>query len=134
PWVDPAALAAAMNGHQLPGVRFEPTEFTPSASPSVPEPRFAGLAVPGVRIVVVDPAAVEPVALGVHLLAELSGQAAAVGQGPIIDRPEMLDLLAGTDRLRRGLAEGRGPGDLVAEWSSEVAAFDELRRPYLLYD
>lgn len=134
PWVDGPALAEAMNGRGLPGVRFEPTEFTAVASPSVPDPPYAGVAVPGIRIVVLDLDTVRPVALGVHLLAELSTQARSAGQATVVDRPEMLDLLAGTDQLRLGLAAGRPAEELVAGWGPELAAFDQLRTPYLLYD
>jgi len=43
------------------------------------------------------------------------------------------DRLAGTDRLRQGLDDGLGMQELTAAWSAEVAAFERLRAPYLLY-
>ncbi|MEM9612303.1 MAG: DUF1343 domain-containing protein [Actinomycetota bacterium] len=133
PWVDGEALAAELNGRALPGVRFEPTFFTPVASEAVPAPPFADQSVPGVRIVIVEPAAVRPVAIGVHVLDALRRQSVAGADGEIIDRPEMLDLLAGTDRLRLGLQAGTPAAELVASWEADIAGFDALRAPYLLY-
>ena len=48
PWLDGDALAQAMNGYGLPGVRFEPVRFTPNA-PS--DGKFDGVEVEGVRLV-----------------------------------------------------------------------------------
>lgn len=134
PWVDGEALASALNGRVLPGVRFEPATLTPVASEAVPDPAFAGETIPGVRIVVTDPVAVRPVALGVHVLDELRRHGATAGVGDIIDQPNLLDLLAGTDRLRLGLEAEMSAADLVAEWRADATAFDTLRAPYLLYD
>lgn len=134
PWVDGAALAAALDERALPGVAFEATTVSPESSEAVPDPPFAGEDVPGVRIVVTDPAAVRPMTVGVHVLDALRRQAEAAGVGEIIDRPDMLDLLAGTDQLRVGLQRGVPAADLVAGWQADVAAFDDLRAPYLLYD
>jgi hypothetical protein len=43
------------------------------------------------------------------------------------------DRLAGTDRLRVGVDAGLGLEELTAGWDTAVAAFEELRAPYLLY-
>ena len=49
PWIgDPAGLAEALNGLALPGIRFEPIRFTPTASV------FEGEPLGGVRLVVTD--------------------------------------------------------------------------------
>ena len=49
PWIgDPAGLAEALNGLALPGIRFEPIRFTPTASV------FKGEPLGGVRLVVTD--------------------------------------------------------------------------------
>ena len=133
PWVDGAALAARMNELGLAGVRFEAARSTPVPSASVPEPPYAGEEIGAVRIVPID-RSFRPVATGVHLLVEARSHAADQGAGEVVARPEWLDLLAGTDALRHGLERGASAGELIEAWRAEVAAFEELRRPYLLYE
>lgn len=133
PWVDGPAAAEALNARGLPGVRFEAVTFTPRPTPAVPDPPLAGQTLGGVRVVVTDGAAVHPVALGVHLLEVFGAQARAAGETGFVARPDTLDALAGTDRLRLALAAGTPAADIVAAWESEDAAFDQLRQPYLLY-
>ncbi|MEZ5412599.1 MAG: DUF1343 domain-containing protein [Acidimicrobiales bacterium] len=133
PWIDGPAAAATLNTRGLPGVRFEAVTFAPAPTPAVPDPPLAGRTVGGVRVVVTDPAAVRPVALGVHLLDVVGAQARAAGETGFVARPATLDALAGTDRLRLALAAGTPAADIVAAWTDEVNAFDQLRQPYLLY-
>ncbi|MDH4076750.1 MAG: DUF1343 domain-containing protein [Acidimicrobiia bacterium] len=133
PWIDGSAAAATLNARGLPGVRFEAATFTPAPTPAVPDPPLAGRSLRGVRVVVTDPAAVRPVALGVHLLEVVGAQARAAGETGFVTRPATLDALAGTDRLRLALAAGAPATSIVAAWTDEDAAFDQLRQPYLLY-
>lgn len=49
-------------------------------------------------------------------------------------RPDFFDLLAGTDQLRRDILAGKPAAEIRAGWAEELAAFRELRRPYLLYE
>ena len=45
-----------------------------------------------------------------------------------------IDILFGTGRVRRMIEEGDGPREIEQSWQTEVEAFKEQRRPYLLYD
>ena len=45
-----------------------------------------------------------------------------------------IDILFGTDRVRRMIEEGAGPREIEQSWQTEVDDFKEQRRPYLLYD
>ena len=133
PWLDGPELAADLNGRGLPGVVFESVEFTPRPIPGrTRSPRLEGEALGGVRIVIVDERSFLPVATGIHLLEALVRRGEAAGE-EVIDRPEWVDLLSGTTRLRELLDAGTPAADIVAAWADEVAAFDELRRPYLRY-
>ncbi len=46
----------------------------------------------------------------------------------------MIDLLAGTDRLRRMIDAGADAAEVVDSWREEQRRFREQRRPHLLYD
>ncbi len=132
-WVDGPALAAELGARGLPGVAFEAVEFTPRPIPGrTRSPRLEGEHLAGVRIVIDDERSFRPVETGIHLLDALHRQGLAVGE-EVIDRPEWLDLLAGTPRLRELLEAGTPADEIVASWGDELVAFDELRRPYLRY-
>lgn len=134
PWVDADGVAQLLNDRGLAGVRFEATTFTPVASPSVPDPPLVDQVVPGVRIVVENGEQILPVEVGVHLLEVFWRQAEDRGIDDFLAEPDLLDLLAGTSRLRRELQQGIGASAIIDAWSDDLAGFDELRLPYLLYD
>jgi len=125
PWLDGDALAAALNAYGLGGVRFEPASFTPVAPG---DGKFDGQLVHGVRLVVESSDFDAPRA-AVAMLVE-ARRASGAQWGWLASH---FDRLAGTDRLREGLDGGLGVEDLTAAWSGEVAAFERLRTPYLLY-
>lgn len=130
PWLDGEALADTLSARGLPGVRFEASHFTPCSIPGVAaSPKFEGEAVSGVRVVVTDPDAVRPVALGVHLLH------AAYHQRPAdFFDADWIAKLAGSDRLLRMLEAGTSPEAIAAAWHDAVAEFERARVPYLLYE
>lgn len=134
PWADAEALAAELNGRGLPGVVFEATSFVPADIENMAtDPPYEGVEVFGVEIVPTDPAVFEPVRTGLHVLEAFQAASLAAGEGSIIDRAAMFDLLAGTTELRLGLEAGTPADDLVAAWQADVAAFGALRTPYLRY-
>jgi len=63
PWLDPAAVIAALPPAVTTGVRLHPGRCTPSVAP------YRGTACAAVQLDATDPAAVRPVALGLALLA-----------------------------------------------------------------
>ena len=84
----------------------------------------------------IDATAWAPVAAGLHLLAACRSQApeefallATSWEGAA----PHLDLLAGTPRVRAGLAAGEPVPALVASWRAELAEFRETRAKHLLY-
>jgi uncharacterized protein YbbC (DUF1343 family) len=94
PWIDGARLAEALNGRQIPGVRFYPVRFTPTAS------KFAKEECGGVFIVVADRAALRPVRVGVEIVSALLKL--FPGQLQIDLASRLFGSAAGVARLRRG--------------------------------
>jgi uncharacterized protein YbbC (DUF1343 family) len=130
PWLDGDALAVALNRLELPGVRFRPAEFVPSAS------KHAGAICRGVQAHVSDRRVFRPVAAGLHLIAACRRQAP--------DRFEFLassweaspphfDLLLGVAAVRQALAAGAAVPDLMAGWEDIAAGWEAERQPFLLY-
>lgn len=130
PWLDGDALARSLNALDLPGVRFRPQSFLPVGH------RHAGLVCGGVQWHVTDRRVFSPVAAGLHVLA--AARAQAPDRFQFLETswegaPPHLDLLAGTARVRQGLAAGQPVRDITADWSAIASAFDAARAPHLLY-
>ncbi len=45
-----------------------------------------------------------------------------------------LDLLSGSDELRKQIIEGKSAAEIKASWQDDIEAFKKQRAPYLLYD
>jgi uncharacterized protein YbbC (DUF1343 family) len=50
-----------------------------------------------------------------------------------VDKIPAIDLLAGTDALRKGIEAGASLDDLAARWPRDEGAWAEEREQYLLY-
>ena len=130
PWLDGYRLAQTLNRLDLPGVRFRPVHFEPSAS------KHAGRHCEGVQVHVTDRHRLDTVAVGLHSIAACQAQAPeqfAYLETSWEGHPPHFDLLAGSARLREGLAAGIPVADLVAAWQTELGTFAEARQQYLLY-
>jgi uncharacterized protein YbbC (DUF1343 family) len=130
PWLDGDRLAVALNRIGLPGVRFRPLYFVPSAS------KHANQTCRGVQVHVTDRGAFRPVETGVHVVAACRAQApepfeflSSSWEG----RPPHFDLLIGSPRVREGLLAGTPGRDLVADWAESADTFAHAREKYLLY-
>lgn len=134
PWVDPDRLAASLTGAGLPGVRFEPATFTPVDLPGqATDPKWEGREIGGVRLVVTDPAAFEPVRTGVWVVAAVRDQAGGAERSDYF-KADWLGKLAGTDRLRQMLRDGDSPDAIAAAWTPEAEAFARRAEAYRLYE
>jgi uncharacterized protein YbbC (DUF1343 family) len=127
PWVDGHQVASAFNALKLPGVVARPVYFTPRYSV------HQGELCSGVQLHVIDAEIVEPVRAGLALLQimarEYQNFAFLPGSGknlPPIDR------LAGTDKLRQAVQQGRA-WDYLDEARPAVEAFTKQVKPFLLY-
>ncbi len=122
PWLDARALVAALTQRRLPGVTFMEVAFTPSGS------KHAGTRCRGVRLQIVDRAALDPLHVVLEIAAALQARHADSW------KLEELDLLLCSRATIEGLRAGRAPDLIAQEWAREAAAFEERRRPYLLYE
>lgn len=147
PWIDGAALAAALNRANLPGVRWRSVAFQPCAGP------YAGEVCMGVQPHVTDPQAIEPVTLGVALLIALrqthAEQFTISAEGSLYaDQAAMarrryapqiawntahFDRLAGSERLRRMIEQGATLHEIVAPWPAYTEQFRARAKSAQLY-
>jgi uncharacterized protein YbbC (DUF1343 family) len=126
PWLDGDALVARLDTYRLPGVRVEPAVFTP-IDPG--DDKYAGETVRGVRFVVTDRAAYDPVTTAVAALLEARRLAGDRWEWRI----EHFDRLAGSDRLRHAIDALRPLDEIVAQWADGRERFRTRRERALLY-
>ncbi|NOZ28146.1 MAG: DUF1343 domain-containing protein [Chloroflexi bacterium] len=136
PWIGEAGtpsawdLASALNGLGLEGVRFRPIRFTPCSG------KWADEACGGVQVHILDLDRCAPIRVGLHMIATVRAMypqhfewRGTSWEG----RPPHFDLLAGNAWVREALEEGEQVETIVARWQSDVDAFMEARRPFLIY-
>ena len=126
PWLDGAALAERLNVYELPGVRFEAATFTPDRPGDA---KWPGTEVHGVRFVVTDRTVYDPTRAAVAALIE----ARALSGDRWSWNVAHFDRLAGTDRLRREIEQGRTLEEITASWAAPLDAFVRMRERHLLY-
>ncbi len=132
PWLDPFETARALNGLELPGVRFRPHRFRPTFH------KWAGELCGGVQLHVLDRAAFRPFLTGAALLLTVAGLAPErfgwrQGGYEFIAEIPAIDLLSGGPELR-GLVEGGGStAELERLCRRGTAEFIAQRGEYLLY-
>lgn len=125
PWADGQTLADTLNARDLPGVRFEAATFTPESN------KLQGEQLEGIRHVITDADAYQPVATGVHVLHAFYHQAPSAAE--FLTRPEWLAKLAGTERFLEMLRAGRRPEAIIKSWEPAITQFREDREAYLIY-
>jgi uncharacterized protein YbbC (DUF1343 family) len=132
PWIDAERFAAAMNEQNLPGVHFRPALFEPTFQ------KHAKQGCGGCQIHVLDREAFRPVRTGAALLATFRRQDPVkfAWREPPYEYEHTrlpIDILAGSDALRRQVESGAPPAAIAASWRADEDAFRELRKPFLLY-
>ena len=132
PWIDADALAGRLNETGLPGAHFRPVVFAPTFQKHVRQ------ACGGCQVHVTDRGAFRPVETAVTLLAAVrqADPARFAWREPPYEYEAVkmpIDILYGSDRLRRGLEDGRAATEIAAGWTAEVKEFRKLREAVLLY-
>jgi uncharacterized protein YbbC (DUF1343 family) len=132
PWIDGEHLADAMNAQGLPGVHFRPVFFEPTFQ------KHARTTCGGCQLHVTDRGAFEPVRTSVELIAGFRREAVArfAWREPPYEYEhdkQPIDILYGSDQLRRTIDSDGDMTALIASWTADEDAFRRDRRPLLLY-
>lgn len=134
PFIDPEALVKRLNDFKLPGVLFRPLYFQPTFQ------KYAGKLCGGAQIHITDRERFKPFKTGVAIIKavhDLYPKEFQWKQPPYeyetIKMP--IDILAGTDRLRRDIEKGVSLDEMEKWWSQESFLFvKDKRKTYLLYE
>jgi uncharacterized protein YbbC (DUF1343 family)/CubicO group peptidase (beta-lactamase class C family) len=125
PWISQKAslaLAEALNGRDIGGVRFYPVTFTPSAGA-----KFGGEACHGVFAIVTDRERLHPVRAGVEIASALSRMYGA--QFKLEDAALLLGSKAALEKIRAG----DDPAAVAATWAADEEKWRQTRAKYLIY-
>jgi uncharacterized protein YbbC (DUF1343 family)/CubicO group peptidase (beta-lactamase class C family) len=121
PWIDGRRLAEALNARRLPGIRFYPITFKPTAS------KYANQECQGVFMVITNRSALQPVRVGLEVASALWKLF-----GDKYD-PANMWRLVGSEAIVGRLRQGEDPALMASRSSADEARWRRLRAKYLLY-
>ena len=121
PWIEPVEIADELNRQFIPGVRFVPTQFTPTSD------LYKGQLCGGISLVITDRASVNSMLMGLEIATLLNKKYPNNFQ--IAKMIELLGSSATIDRLKAGDV----PSRIVLDWQFDLDVFRKLREKYLLY-
>jgi uncharacterized protein YbbC (DUF1343 family) len=133
PFIAPEKLVRRLSEFRLPGAIFRPLFFLPTFQ------KHAGKVCGGAQIHITDREKLRPFKTGVAVLKavfELFGKDFSWKKPPYEYERRLLpiDILAGTDRVRRDIEQGASLKDMGAWWEAELRAFNKgIRKNCLLY-
>jgi len=132
PFIEPERWAAALRAERLPGVQFRPCVFQPAFE------KWKGRECGGVQLHVTDRERFKPYLTGLALIAtarRLYPTEFAWRKPPYeFEKTRLpIDILCGSDRVRRQIERGAPLRRIEASWHAGLAAFKNARRKFLLY-
>lgn len=130
PWIEAESLADQLNALELAGVRFRPVYFAPTFS------KHQGELCAGAHVYVTDRERFQPVAAMLQVLQTLKQSypdSFSWRKSWIPGRQRPIDLLWGSDQLRRHIDAGLPVDELIASWQPALQQFERLRGDYMLY-
>lgn len=133
PFLDTARLEAQFSEHLLPGVHLRPLAFEPTSD------KWEGRPCYGFQVHVIDPEIYRPYRTTLTLLQAVVStypEAFQWGSPPYEYEFEKLpfDVITGDPSVRKAVEDLVPVEDLEQNWAEELRDFEEMRRPYLLYE
>jgi uncharacterized protein YbbC (DUF1343 family) len=121
PWIDGRKLAKYLAPRNIPGVRFAPTQFLPTAG------AFEGRSCSGIRVLLVDRKSFDAGRLGVEL------ESALYHLYPQVFAIDRTVSLVGSQSVVQAIKAGADPVTIVRSWNPQIESFLSLGDRYLLY-
>jgi uncharacterized protein YbbC (DUF1343 family) len=130
PFINSAELIDKLKSLQIAGIEFSPSSFTPvNLKGNSIHPKYEGINCYGVKFKVTDKKKFNAVEFGVYLIYSLI----KLYPDNFKFNDNYFDKLAGTDKLRKDLLEGKNPSAIIKSWENELEEFKSIRKKYLLY-
>ena len=123
PWIDSENLAARLNKLNLPGMRFEPSSFSPAES------KYKGRKCHGVKIIITNRDLLSPFYSGILIINEIYRMHPDAFQW----RTTHFDRLCGTSAIREAITTQSSLEKLRESWQPDLKSFLRIRDKYLIY-
>jgi uncharacterized protein YbbC (DUF1343 family) len=132
PFIHAETIARVLTDFNLPGVVFRPLSFEPTFQ------KYANKLCNGAQMHVTDRAKFKPFKTGVAVIKAIHNTYPRdfAWKQPPYEYEEIklpIDILAGTDRLRKELEAWKDLDEMEAWWDAEAKAFEKVRKGFLLY-
>jgi uncharacterized protein YbbC (DUF1343 family) len=132
PFIHAGTLVSILKEFKLPGVTFRPLSFQPAFQ------KHSGTLCGGAQIHVTDREKFKPFKTGVAILKAIHNTYPRdfAWKQPPYEYEEVtlpIDILAGTDRLRKDIESWKDLDKMETWWKEETKAFEKIRKKYLLY-
>jgi uncharacterized protein YbbC (DUF1343 family) len=132
PFIHSETIVSVLREFRLPGVSFRPHSFQPTFQ------KHAGLACGGAQLHVTDREKFRPFKTGVAILKAVHNTYPRdfKWKEPPYEYEEVklpIDILAGTDRLRKDIDAWKDLDEMEAWWKEETKAFEKIRKKFLIY-
>jgi uncharacterized protein YbbC (DUF1343 family) len=124
PYIDSAQLAAYLTARKIPGIQFAPASF--SVVEDANHFPFHGKTLPGISFTVTDRGVLDSPELGIELISALHHLY------PDFAMAKAEHLIANVDTMR-ALENQEDPRKIAEGWKTDLAAFEQRRQGYLLY-
>ncbi len=126
PWLKADSVVQLLEDLTLSGVKFHAERFTPNAPG---DGKYAGRAIPGVRIELTDRERVQPARIGAAILWALN----RVHRDSLKLTIPGFDLRMGSAKMRESLLGGADPDAVLDRLLPQVVAFEKDARRFYLY-
>ncbi len=132
PFIHPGTIVNVLKEFRLPGVVFRPLSFQPTFQ------KHAKILCGGAQIHVTDREKFRPFKTGVAVLKAIHNTYPRdfKWKEPPYEYEEVkvpIDILAGTDRLRKDIESWKDLDEMEAWWKEETRAFEKKRKRFLIY-
>jgi uncharacterized protein YbbC (DUF1343 family) len=132
PFIHSETIVSVLREFKLPGVSFRPHSFQPTFQ------KHAGLACGGAQIHVTAREKFKPFKTGVAILKAVHNTYPRdfKWKEPPYEYEEVklpIDILAGTDRLRKDIDAWKDLDEMEKWWKEETKAFERIRKKFLIY-
>ena len=132
PFIHAETIVQVLKEFKLPGVVFRPLSFQPTFQ------KHANTLCDGAQIHVTDREKFKPFKTGVAILKAIHNTYPRdfAWKQPPYEYEEIklpIDILAGTDRLRKDIESWKDLDEMEKWWKEETRAFEKIRKKYLIY-